>query len=52
MEPEILVSISIRLPQTDRVTLAQHLAPLVHEALTVGGHTTSIALQPYTPEED
>lgn len=52
MEPEILVSISMRLPQTDRVTLARHLAPVIQEALQVGGYTTSISLQPYTPDED
>lgn len=52
MEPEILVSISMRLPQADRVTLAEHLNPLVQEAIKVGGTTTNISMQPYDPDEE
>jgi hypothetical protein len=52
MEPEILVGISLRLPQTDRRALADHLAPVIKEAIIAGGDTVHIALQPYTPEDD
>ena len=52
LEPEILVSISIRLPQTDRQTLGAHLAALFKEAIAVGGDTLHFDLQPYTPEPD
>jgi hypothetical protein len=52
MEPEILVSVSMRLPQADRNTLAEHLAPLMKEAVKVGGITTNISMQPYDPDEE
>lgn len=51
MEPEILVNITLRLPQADRRVLAEHLAPLVKEALIAGGDTVNLSLQPYDPEE-
>jgi hypothetical protein len=51
MEPEILVSIAFRLPQSDRHALAAHLAPVLKEALIAGGDTVHFALQPYDPEE-
>lgn len=52
LEPEILVNISLRLPQADRGALAAHLTELMAAAVAVGGHTTHIALQPYTPADD
>lgn len=52
MEPEILVSISMRLPQSDRTALAEHLAGLMKEAVKVGGITTNISMQPYDPDEE
>jgi hypothetical protein len=52
LEPEILVNVSVRLPQTDRAALGEHLSALMAAAVAVGGHTTNISLQPYTPEDD
>jgi hypothetical protein len=52
MEPEILVNISLRLPQADRRALAEHLSPLIKEALVAGGDTVNISLQPYDPDEE
>lgn len=52
MEPEILVNISLRLPQADRRALAEHLAPVIKEAIVAGGDTVHVGLQPYDPEED
>jgi hypothetical protein len=52
VEPEILMNITLRLPQSDRRALAQHIAPLMQEAIQAGGDTVHISLQPYDPEED
>lgn len=52
MEPEILVSITMRLPQADRSALAKHLSPVIFEAIRAGGDKTMISLIPYDPEED
>lgn len=52
MEPEILVTISLRLPQADRRALGEHLVDVMREAIIAGGDSTMISLQPYTPEED
>jgi hypothetical protein len=52
MEPEILVNISMRLPQADRPTLADALAPVIKEAITLGGDKVTISMQPYTPDDD
>lgn len=52
MEPEILINITFRLPQSDRNALAQHLAPVMKEAIQTGGDTVHISLQPYTPDEE
>lgn len=52
MEPELLVSISLRLPQSDRKTLAEHLAPLMKEAVAAGGITFNMSMQPYDPDEE
>lgn len=52
MEPEILVSISLRLPQADRRILSEHLAPVIREAIIAGGDTVHISLQPFNPEND
>lgn len=52
MEPEILVTVSFRLPQADRRALADHLAPVIREAIVAGGDTTMLNMQPYTPEDD
>ena len=52
MEPEILVMISMRLPQADRRALADHLAPVIKEAIIAGGDAVHINLQPYDPDEE
>jgi phenylpyruvate tautomerase PptA (4-oxalocrotonate tautomerase family) len=52
MEPEILVNISLRLPQADRRALADHLTPVIKEAIIAGGDTVHVVLQPYDPDED
>ena len=52
MEPEILVNISLRLPQADRRALASHLAPIIKEAIIAGGDTVHVSLQPYDPDEE
>lgn len=52
MEPEILINISLRLPQSDRHALAAHLAPVIKEALIAGGDTVHFSLQPYDPDEE
>lgn len=52
MEPEILVNLSLRLPQADRRALSEHLAPVIKEAIIAGGDTVHVALQPYDPDED
>lgn len=52
MEPEILVTISLRLPQADRRALAEHLSPIMKHAVIAGGDTVHIALQPYDPEKE
>jgi hypothetical protein len=51
MEPEILVTVQMRLPQSDRSALAAHLAPLIHEAIAAGGDKVTVSLQPYDPDE-
>lgn len=51
MEPEILVNIALRLPQADLRALADHLAPLIKEAIIAGGDTVNISMQPYDSEE-
>lgn len=51
MEPEIFVTISLRLPQADRRALADHLAPVIKEAIIAGGDTVHVGLQPYDPDE-
>ena len=52
MEPEILINISLRLPQADRIALAEHLAPLFKEAIIAGGDTVHFDLQPYSPDDE
>lgn len=52
MDPEILVNIAMRLPQADRVTLAEALAPVIQEAIKLGGDKVSINMQPYDPDGD
>ena len=52
LEPEILINISFRLPQADRRALADHLAPVIRDAIVAGGDTVHISLQPYDPEEE
>jgi hypothetical protein len=51
MEPEILITVSFRLPQADRRALADHLAPVIREAIIAGGDTVHVAMQPYDPDE-
>ena len=51
MDPEILVTINLRLPQADRRALADHLAAVIKEAIVAGGDTVYVSLQPYDPEE-
>jgi len=50
MEPEILITISLRLPQADRQALADHLVPVMREAIAAGGDTVHIGMQPYDPD--
>jgi len=52
VEPEILVTITIRLPQGDRRALAEHLSPVIKEAIAAGGDKVHVALMPYDPDED
>lgn len=52
MEPEVLVNVSLRFPLSDRAALADHLAPLMHAAIAVGGITANVSLQPYSPDDD
>lgn len=52
LEPEILVNISLRLPQSDRRALGEHLAPIMKEAVIAGGITVHISMQPYDPDGD
>lgn len=52
MEPEILVNISLRLPQSDRRALGEHLADVMKAAVIAGGDTVHIGLQPYDPDEE
>lgn len=52
MDPEILVTISMRLPQADRRVLAEHLALVMKEAVAAGGDSVNINLQPYDPDEE
>lgn len=52
MEPEILINISFRLPQADRTALADHLSPVIREAIIAGGDTVHVGLQPYDPDEE
>lgn len=52
MEPEILVNVSFRLPQADRRALAEHISPVVKEAIVAGGDTVHVGLQPYDPDEE
>lgn len=52
MDPEILVTISLRLPQADRRALGEHLSDVMKEAVIAGGDTVHIALQPYDPDAD
>lgn len=46
------MSISLRLPQSDRRIIAEHLAAVIREAITAGGDTVNVSLQPYDPEND
>jgi len=52
LEPEILVNLTLRLPQADRRALAEHLAPVIREAIIAGGDSVHIVLTPYTPSDD
>ena len=55
MESEILVTIQFRIPQVealDRRHLANHLSPLMTEAVAAGGDKVSISLQPYDPDDE
>jgi hypothetical protein len=55
MEPEILVTIQFRLPQAealDRRHLAEHMTPIMKEAVAAGGDKVTISLQPYDPDEE
>jgi hypothetical protein len=54
MEPEILVTIQFRLPQAealDRRAFAEHMSPLMVEAVAMGGDKVTISTQPYNPDE-
>lgn len=51
MEPEILVNLTFRLPQSDRHALAAHVAPVIKEAIIAGGDTVNFSLHSYDHEE-
>lgn len=51
MESDILINITFRLPQADRQALAEHLAPVIREAIIAGGDTVHLGMQPYDPDE-
>ncbi len=51
-DPEVIVHISIRLPNTHREALAGLLEPLLAHAVGVGGNDTHISVRPYDPDED
>lgn len=52
MAKEVLVTLSLRFPELDRRALAEHLAPLVTEALAAGGNSFNLSTQPYDPDEE
>lgn len=52
MESEVLVTVQLRFPAIDHRALAEHLSPIVTEAIAAGGHLTSVSVQGYEPEED
>lgn len=52
MEPEILVTIQLRLPQSDRQALGHHLEAVMREAVIAGGDKTHISFQPYDPDDE
>lgn len=51
MADELLVSIQLRFPSLDRRALADHLTPVVREALAAGGNLTSSTVQPYDDDD-
>lgn len=50
-DPEVIVHISVRLPNTHRDALAALIAPLMQAAVAVGGHSTNVHISPYDPDE-
>jgi hypothetical protein len=52
MSDEVLVTIQMRFPAFDRRVLAEHIAPVVAEALAAGGNFTSISTMPFDGDED
>ena len=50
LDPQILVNISLRLPQSHREVLADHLAPVIKEAIKAGGDSVHFNMQPYDPD--
>lgn len=52
MESEVLVTVQLRFPAIDHRALADHLAPVVTEAIAAAGRLTSVSVQGYDPEDD
>jgi hypothetical protein len=52
IESEVLVTVQLRFPALDRRALADHLSPILVEAITAGGSLTSFSIQGYEPNED
>jgi hypothetical protein len=54
MEPEILVTVQFRMTQVealDRRSFANRMAPLMVEAVAIGGDKVTISTQPYDPDD-
>lgn len=52
MSDELHVTITLRFPALDRRALAEHLGPVVTEALAAGGNLTSLMVMPFDDEEE
>lgn len=47
---EVLVTLQLRFAAGDRTALANHLSPLIHEAVVSGGRFLSVSIQSVEPE--
>lgn len=48
---DLLVTLQLQFPTLDRNALAEHLAPVFQAAVAAGGNYTSLAIQPYDPDD-